>query len=286
METIKTTLHYYKFNDIKDPAQAEEYRALCDKLKGLGLKKFATISPDHGAWLRDKIKPLDGQTVTLELKHVFNNQWNTGPTPASESGLRVFDWSEPIFPNERFRTGQWLEQTAEMRETRDNTSACGYCGYQTRAQRGDVFCPKCIDSEYLKKKELPLTRMQAVSDTSRRAELTEAEAGHLLPLYREAQIHGSTERGKARIAAKRATIKADFEKETAGAKAKHDGFLWLMDNGLDVNNCIYYDHTGVFTFGWRQPVGPEVRGAILDVISEFQWPYCIKCDDGKELDGY
>lgn len=286
METIKTTLHFYSFNDIRDPEQETEYHALCERLKAMGLKKFATISSDHSAWMRDKIEPLDGQAVTLELKHVFDNQWNTGPTPSSESGLRIFDWAEPVFHNEDYKTGQWLEQTAEMREARDNTMACGYCGYQTRAQRGDVFCPKCIDSEYLQEKNLPLTRMRAVSDAGRRAELTEAEAGHLLPLYREAQIHGSTERGKARIAKKRADIETEYQKTTASATIKRDGFLWLMDHGLDVNNCIYYDHTGVFTFGWRQAVGPEIRSAILNVISEFQWPYCIKCDDGKELEGY
>jgi len=42
-----------------------------------------------------------------------------------------------------------------------------------------------------------------------------------------------------------------------------------------MENTIYYDHTGKFGFGWRQPLDAKTESALLDKISEFRWPYEI-----------
>ena len=285
MDTLKTKIHYYRFR-LWEEDERVQYEALCQPLKDKGLKCFASIAANHSSFYREKIKPLDGQEITLELKHVFNNQWNTGPTETSESGLRVFDWAEPIYENKQVKEGMWLEQTPEMQEVRDNTNACGYCGYQTRAQRGDVFCPMCLDSEYLKESELHLTRMQAVSNTKSRVPLTQAEKEHLLSKFKEAQIFGSTERGKKRIAALREKLETEYNVAVESAQTKHDGFIWLLDQGINTSNCIYYQHTDVFSFGWRKPLGEAELSTLLDVISEFPFAYEIKCQDGRKLEGY
>jgi hypothetical protein len=103
-------------------------------------------------------------------------------------------------------------------------------------------------------------------------------------LKKAAQLHGSTERGKERIAKERADLETEYRKEKAAAKTKHDGFLWLMDHGINTENCIYYSHTDRFSFGWRNPVDKEMESAILDVISEFPFAYEIKTADGRKLD--
>ncbi len=195
---------------------------------------------------------LDGQTVELETKHLFDNQWNT-------ESLRVFDWTLEALPayQKHIRRGHWLEQTAEMREIRRNTHRCGYCSHQEAAAKGSVFCPACIDSEYLKESDLFLTRMMPVDSSGEREPLTAAESAHLLPLYRAAQTHGSTERGKARIAKLRESIAEKAKRKIANASTELEGYLWLIENGfgqLAANNVIFYDHTGRFGFGWREPL--------------------------------
>lgn len=281
MNTIKTKIHAYWF-DIRKTEDQNAYLLLVERLKAQGLKVFETHG---GKGHYHFVKPIDGKEIELETEHLFNNQWNTAPIGDSESGLRVFDWAQdyPINFDKAIKRGHYLEQTPEMAEVRRNTVACGYCGFQTTAQRGYVFCPQCIGSEYLKASELNLTRMRAVDDESPRMPLTKAESEHLMPLYKEAQLHGNTERDKKRIAKQRADIEKKYRAATSHAKNEHDGLLWLMDRGIKIDNVIYYSHTDRFSFGWRSPVAKEIESAILDVISEFPFNYEIKTEDGRTL---
>jgi hypothetical protein len=171
-----------------------------------------------------------------------------------------------------------------MREIRRNTNGCGYCGKQEPAAKGNVFCPHCIGSEYLKSNELHLLRMRPVNETGDRAKLTPAEHAHLLPIYKDAQLHGNTERDKKRIAKARADVLADYEKTTRNAKTERDGFIWCMDHGIKTDNLIFYNHTGRFCFGWRgDGVDKELESQILDAISGFPFAYDIKTADGRTL---
>lgn len=87
-------------------------------------------------------------------------------------------------------------------------------------------------------------------------------------------------------AAEDETFPESFEDvETRDAKTERDGFLWFMNRGIRVDNLIFYTHTGCFCFGWRSPIDAELRDALLDVISEFPFPYDLKCNDGKTLSG-
>lgn len=282
MTTIKTTIHTYDF-DTRDPEQKRAYDALRESLKG-----WPHCMTAFGNYLA-AARALAGGVVELETKHLFDNQWNT-PT------ARVFDWAQtpstggPVSGKNApswAKRGYYLEQTAEMRELRRNTHKCGYCGKQEPAAKGYVFCPHCIDSEYLTEKDLPLTRMRSVENSGvlgTFAPLTEAERAHLLPLFRDAQLHGTTERGKARIAKQRADIAADLVRTNKHAQAKHDGLIWLLDHSVNIDNVIYYD-TGRFGFGWRKPVDAAIVSQLLGIISEFGHPYDIKCADGRTLSG-
>jgi len=273
---METTLHYYYF-DTSDKDEANAYRMLCEDLRSMGLKCLLSITSDHYSFYKDKIKPLGGQTITLETKHLFNNQWNTAPTVTSSNGLRVFDWSEPIYDNRRIHEGMWLKQTSEMNEIRRNTLKCGYCGAQYQAAQGYVFCEKCLDSEYLEEKELYLLRLLPIFKTwSKRAPLTKAEKAHLLPLYIERQTTGTDSRNANKLRAQRQRIERQYQTATENAKDEHDGLLWLMDNGVSIDNVIYYNHTHRFCFGWRSPVSQAVKSKLLDVLCEFPFDYDIK----------
>lgn len=176
----------------------------------------------------------------------------------------------------------------EMIEIRRNTNKCPYCGKQEPAAKGYVFCPHCLDSEYLTEDYLlkGMTRMRAIDeDHNELKPLTDAERAHLLPLYREAQLHGNTERGKARIAKQRQDIERNARAAIRNAETERAGMLWLMDHGINISNVIYYSHTGRFGFGWRQPLGGEVLSGLLDIITEFPFPYDIETTDKRKLSG-
>lgn len=299
---MKTILHAYYFN--LDPAvgkyagsrkhvgDAERWEAFKTARTAEGLKVFATYETSNdpcGTEFRKAIKTLDGEEVELETEHIFNNQWNTAPIPGiSESGLRLMDWKQDLWSNAHIMTGYYLVQTDEMREIRRNTMTCGYCGKQEPAAKGCVFCPHCLDNENLKESDLPLLRMVCARDSfgAKRAPLTAAESAHLLPLYREAQLNGTSERGKAHVAKARRDIEKEFVRSTANAKEQRDAAAWVLDNvpGLH-GNWLFYTHTGRHCFGWRTPLGAEVLSGLLDKISEFPFAYEIKCADGRTLSG-
>lgn len=283
---MKTTIKSYRF-DTREPEEKAAYLELKKQLRGLGLKCFETWGGSGGGHYLQWAK--DGLEIELETGSLFDNQWNTGPIEGiSEQGHRVFDWAQdyPIDFSKSIKRGHYLELTPEMAEARRNTCKCRYCGKQEPAAKGYVFCPHCIGGEYLDEASLHLTRMKAIDDGSDCEPLTDAERAHLVPLYIEAQTTGNTERDKARIAAKRAQVLKEYETTTAHTLAKRDGFLWLMDRGINLDNVIYYDHKAQFCFGWRRPIDACLKDRLLEIISEFNFPYLLKCADGSELEGY
>lgn len=280
-DTIKTILRTFEFN-TRTPEGRDAWREF-EAARKAG-------PPCHGpvaAAVYFPFRDLDGVEVTLETKHLFNNQWNTA------CGRRVFDFALESdfgqFAPSGVRRGHWLEQTAEMRDLRRNTNACGYCGHQEAVARGSVFCPKCIGSEYLTEKDLHLTRMCPVDEygigLKNRPPLSKAESAHLLPLFVEAQTFGNNERDRARIAAKRKDILRRRDVAIKNANAEFDGLTWLMDQGLKTENVIYYGRTGRFSFGWRTKLSAGEVSRLLEVIGEFPGSYDIHCDDGRTLSG-
>lgn len=266
-KTLSTTLHRYSF-DTSDEKSHAEYRQL---------KKQLTET--HGQCFRvygDPIKHIDGHVFELETNHVFSNQWNTA------CGHRIMEWYERIVRNRSIRCGYWIDVTQAMQEVKRNTLNCGYCSNSEPAAKGLTFCDECLGSEYLKSINLHLTRLiPAEIHMPDRLPLTDRERAERLPRYREAQ----TRRRTKNETQTRARIAADCAREIARAETERNGFLWLLDHDIAIENCIYYKHTDKFSFGWRAPVDAAVVSALLDVISEFPFAYEIKCADGRKLEG-
>ena len=264
--TLKTRLHTYKF-DIGNEDEAAEYEALRAKLRKTNGECFNVYADT-----RKRDRPEAGP-VELETEHLFSNQWNS-------TTHRLFDWYEGIVPNARIKEGHWLEITKEMREIRRATLVCGYCGKHESiegATETGGFCDKCLDSEFLKGAELHLLRLLPVElHMPTRVTLTDEERETLMPLYVKRQTTGEDSRNVRKLKKQRTAIQAKREKTINAANTEADGLTWLMDNNLSIDNVIYYDRRGVFTFGWRQPVSDEVASAVLDKISEFPFDYEIK----------
>lgn len=272
MDTLQTVFHAYRFN-TRNAEEKRAWLALKDTLKD-----YPHCMESHGGNLH-YMPELDGAAITLETAHLFDNQWNTAPIGTSKTGLRVFDWALDYQPNRDpyIKQGHYIEQTESMREARRNRMKCNYCGNQEPAQKGLVFCDKCMDSPYLKESDLHLLRMDYVTNgRGAIAPLTAAESAHLLPLYRAAQIHGSTVRGKARIAKQRADISKEFEQTIRQATQKRDGITWMMDHGISTENVIYYSHTEKFSFGWRTKYSAETAAALESELVGFPFAFTIE----------
>lgn len=282
--TITTTLNRYTFDTATAEGRAG-YKALRDQLTGLGLQCFESHGDGLHATTGRKLQDL---ALTLETKHVFNDQWNTAPIDGvSDKGLRIFDWAQDYRPggSDTLKQGYWLTQTAAMGTVRRDTAQCGYCGKQEPASTCEAFCTKCSGSTYLTEDTLRLTRMQSVDNTASRGPLTDEERAWLVPRMVAAQLFTAKEQAIKAQAAAIAAVKEKARAAIANAEHEKTGMLWLLERGFKVHNVIYYSHTGRFCFGWREAIGPELESALLDAISEFGHAYDIKCTDGRTLSG-
>lgn len=118
-----------------------------------------------------------------------------------------------------------------------------------------------------------LLRIRSLGHDEPYNELTDAEMSHLMPEYIASQISGQAKRKEERQIEQRQSAIEDCDSKTSNALAARDGKLWLLDHGVDLDNVIYYTHTRKFAFGWRNPLAPEVRSALLDILSEFPFEY-------------
>jgi len=274
-EVTETVLHYYKFW-LDSQEKCDEYQALRDKLKAMGLKCFDSISSTHSTFYENQVKPLDGKVIHLETKHLFDNQWNCA------EGLRVFDWSEAIYPAKKLKQGMWLEQTQEMIDIRHNTWKCGYCGAMAEEPG---FCDKCLGSEYLEPKLLLLLNRRRIDDGRRGCkELTPEELAYIMPRYEIAQGLGKEDREK-KARSKLRTMVQDLIPEAAAkgealldeAVTKGLAYTWLLDNHFrDLDNVIYYNHTGIFGFGWRDAYGAKEAAELREFLKYFPGKFEVK----------
>jgi hypothetical protein len=277
MKTFTTKLHHYCHPSKRHPAYKAMVAAIKANADGRG--HWSNMSGVKRTEVRN-----DTETVEVEVEFLFGNQWNTA------DGRRVFDWFEEYAPHSDDIRGHWVEITPEMAEARRQTVKCGYCCKLYGPFHGEkpgAFCTACLDSEHLKPEDLRLLRLAPVAEEPGgvRKEippLTDDERAALMPQYVERQTTGTDSRAKQRRDRQRADALAEFEKTVKDATAERDGMMWLWDHGVSLDNVIYYEHTGKFSFGWRSPVAAEVKSKLLDLLTEFPFPYEIKAADGTK----
>lgn len=276
---MKTTLKSYYFN-TRNPKDAAAYKTLRAQLAATNGRCFETWggmgSHYNAAWA-------DGVPVTLETAHLFGEQWDTAPADIA-GNLRVHNWAQDYpagnLTNNYIKRGHYLAVTDEMRAAIHDNVKCRYCGHMEPAALGHELCPKCIGSEYLTEPDLKLTRLMRIDDSSDAPELTEAEAAELVPRWRAAQGLGKENvlsKRRAKIAGLVAAAEAKGAGLVAAARIETAAHTWLMDAGYrDIENVIYYTHTGRFAFGWSKPLGAAEYGALVELLCEFPFDYDIK----------
>ena len=202
---MRTKIHFYRFNLPEQKEQWDTLRAFLDE--EIGRKNRMKAIGTHNTPFKE------GEEIELSGKHMFSNQWNT----VGEKGVRVFDWWQEVnFANGRevrsYVNGHWLEQTNEMRQVREKTLVCGFCGHREPAAGADKFCGACLGSHYLGENHLHLLRMLPVAERfPDRPPLTDDERAWLLPKYIQAQTAAGAARDKERREKEVAKIKLDYD---------------------------------------------------------------------------
>jgi len=287
---MKTKLHAYHFN-CGDLSQSQAYLKLRDERMKSESRRHDRInfvhtdtSPSGCRFSHLTELSSEGATTTyevdLDLKHLFDDQWNTSDTEG-HTGYRVFDWVEYYSPHNKSNIwGHWLEVTDEMVAARDNTNVCRYCGAQygtcheghlTAPRANPKFCKKCLGSPYLKESELWMLRLTPVSQKYSRPhdELSQEDLDWLKPRYVEAQLRGNEERREERLKKQR----ADLEKQQQLDDMKFDGMTRLLGADIELDNVIFHDHVPVFKFGWRNGLSPSVVEAMQLKLREIEFPH-------------
>lgn len=268
MNTITTVIHHYAF-DVSKRDQGEAYVKMSAKLqhtKGRGQWHHAL---GNLKWSGHHVR---SEEIELETKHLFQNQWN------SDKG-RVFDWYESIMTENRcLKIGHFLDITQEIIDIRKDRHVCGYTGMQMSKKEAEAIgffntSQRALGSSYLKEDELYMLRLVPVCDEwDRRNPLTAEEKAILHPIY----IKHQTER----IDAENLKDIEDKMQECAGkvarAEMERDGFVWMIDRKIPTKNCIFYNHTRTFSFGWREPFCKEAAEVLNSKMDGFPFTYEIK----------
>lgn len=210
----------------------------------------------------DMLRAIADTWVEVDTQYLFSNQYNTVPIAGvSESGLRLHD--------------RHIDEIEG--DTRDNVGCCGFCGNQTTGTITGI-CKACLDSEYLDEKTLlsGLTRIQPVSSNEKRQPLTAEESADILPRYVLRQTIGDDSRNANKLRKMRQRLHDDCEKTIHHATIERDGFLWLMDQNINTENCIYYSHTNTFCFGWRNKLSESVKAELCEKLAGFPFNHEFK----------
>lgn len=254
---VKVKKYYY---DLSIEKEAEAYQALQEKMKARGTKLFDCIYP------REKSEQIEGE-FELEENFIFNNQCNAGD-------YRVFDWYGDIHPNRKIKDGYYIESGPGfdyLQNLRRTTKVCGYCGKQyPKATKHQQWCEKCLGSQYLKENELQLLKLKHIASNGERK--TELPPDWLVEKYQNTQRAART----ARLEAKKIRKLTDCQKQIEAAKIEYEGFKQIIEAGLPFDNCIYYNHSGRFCFGWRTPLTEAEKIEIGNKLKKFTFEYDMK----------
>lgn len=241
----------------------KETPELIKTFKELGLQKFDSLA--------FQFKNIPEGTYNIETDFLFSNQYNT------VEGLRIFEKSSCLSMGGKTQiklNGYYISKGIEkVREIQKRQKVCGYCGKRYN-DSNQIFCNKCLGSEYLEEKYLKLLRLYPVYPDMQFQfpELTESEKAELLPAY----VSEQTKSLKIRNVEKLNRLREKYDKTLKSAQDEYNGFMWLMDHDINTENCIYYEHTGIFCFGWRKPIGDSVKTELQNKLKEFPYRHEFK----------
>lgn len=223
----------------------------------------------------------DGDTITIDTQHMFTDQCNVG-------SMRLFDSAEMLYASGAHSgSGYYLELEPHDIAARNETLKCGYCGQHygehheshwplTKQEKADLFCRKCIGSPNLTVDDIKrgINRLYRVSDM--RDEFHKKPTQQQFTSFLSSYDHAQAEARKLRIEQRKKLERARVEQKLREAQAEYDGKMWLLDRDYELDNVIYYTHTKLFGFGWREPLTAEEELHLRVLLEDAPFTFEIK----------
>jgi len=65
----------------------------------------------------------------------------------------------------------------------------------------------------------------------------------------------------------------DLVQDIKNAEKELKAFTWLIENNVDYDNCILYNHSDTFSFGWRDLLSTEEREILTKQLKDFPYKW-------------
>ena len=216
----------------------------------------------------------------IETEILFSNQFNT------KEGFRVWFWQEITdheVTNLTVRYGYYLEfkpdDLAYLKNLLARRVVCGYCGNQyTKEHTTDKngICYTCAGSKYLTIDYIKrgAIRFYPIGDKGNWQPLNKTELKTYLYFYHKEQKR----QRKIYLDNDIKRTKEKLRLDKLNAEIEHNGKMWLIDNGLYdyLDNVIFYNHSGLFCFGWRESLRFQEEQKLKGLLETFPYAYEIK----------
>jgi len=276
-KTIKAKIYFYRY-DISKKDEKKAYLKEMEIAKELSKwDKPNTLHHINFTWesnkaFMDKLKK--NKYIHIETEHLFSNQFNT------KEGFRLWNWRENIFLNKDIKEGYYIDMPKEYFNLLENTFSCGYCGKQyskeEKLKKDLSFCNSCLGSEYLKEEDLFLLRLKRINDETQRLPLNDCDNEVLIDTNIKEFERLNKIRKVKKIKRLKAELIRDKQKTILKANEEYNGFMWCLNNGIETDNLIYYNHTKTFTFGWRDKLTFKEEQKLKEQLKEFPYKYELK----------
>lgn len=256
---IKVKLIRYDLN-MDEEKDRKEYKKIQDRCKKLGYKLFNYIA------MGEKNEIPEGE-YEIDTSCLFDTQYNTIKTK-EHRGYRIHDWLEPIYPNRRLKKGYYLENTEELKKLLSVTYECKYCGKQyTQEEATKVkYCKKCRGSDYLKEENYNLIILTKIGNKASKGKLPDEVIKDIKEQQKETFKQQIFKSNKDKLY----SLQQDIEE----AKVEYQGYLWLVEHYISIENVIYYSYKKTFCFGWKEPI--KNRKELEKQLKDFKWKFEIK----------
>jgi hypothetical protein len=263
---IETEVVAYHYN-LDNEADCQAYGDMSHKLESEGQKLMRVYSLDNSN------KKIKSGPVVLDTNFLFNNQWNTTDDSPTNPKFRIFNWYETVVPNKKIRQGHYTVVTQEMTDILNAVFQCGFCGNMEWAQEADDFCIQCLGSPYLSSNEVHLTLTVPVSKSFGADRQAMIDNDHGLQSSREEvkakYLDAQAKLSEQKIAKERKEVAAKYESALEKITIERDGMDWLLDNGINTDNVIFYSHNKAFCFDWRNPLSHDVKERLKEALKDF-----------------
>jgi hypothetical protein len=259
MKTIEIQIETYRFDTSKQDDKIK-YEMLVTQLKARGLKLLDYIQDPRTYHTTDK--HIESGIYHVETKHLFNNQYNT------EEGFRVFEWSEPIFPNRHIKEGYYItdcEEFQKIRGLQNTIHKCHYCGKQYEINTKNGYCDSCFDSQYLRLSRLHLLELTPISEDYRHNKVPK----YIIDRYNNEQRAARLKRAQK----DKADMLQSLKNKVIEAQKEYDIHVFLIENDIDIDNVIYYSRSKTVCFGWRDSLSSEEQQELKTKLENISFPY-------------